>query len=70
MVKLRTEKGGRDEMHRVAQLPSLPPLITSKMWAVPELSAVDIKRSQFQPRSQITPSMRVETEYKEAVCSN
>jgi TonB family protein len=44
MVKLRTEKGGRDEMHRVAQLPSLPPVITSKMWAEPELPAADIKK--------------------------
>ena len=43
-VKLRPEKGGTDEMHRVAQLPTLPPLITSKMWAVPELSAAEIKK--------------------------
>jgi len=43
-VKLRPEKGDWDEMHRVAQLPSFPPLITSKMWAVPELPAADIKK--------------------------
>ena len=44
-VKLRAEKRGRDEMRRVAQLPSLPPLITSKMWAaVPELPAAEFKK--------------------------
>jgi hypothetical protein len=42
-AKIRDEKGGSDEMRRVSQLPSLPPLVTSKTW-VPESLRQSLKR--------------------------
>src|SRR2546430_7131933 len=58
-VKLRPEKGGTDEMHRVAQLPTLPPLITSKMWAVPELRSEE-HTSELQSQSNLVCRLLLE----------
>jgi TonB family protein len=41
-AKFRDEKGGMDEIRRIDQLPSLPPLVTSKKWAS-KLATADIK---------------------------
>jgi TonB family protein len=55
-VKLRAEKVSTDEMHRVAQLPTLPPLITSKMWAAePELSTVEFRKVAISTPQPVYP---------------
>jgi TonB family protein len=41
-AKFRYENGDIDEIRRIRQLPSLPPLVTSKMW-VSKLAAADAK---------------------------
>jgi TonB family protein len=41
IVKLRGDEGSRDEMRRIAHLPSLPPLLESAATWAPELSAAE-----------------------------
>lgn len=44
-AKFRRDNGRIDEMRRIDQLPSLPPLVTSKKW-VSKLAAADIKAAK------------------------
>jgi TonB family protein len=53
-AKFRKDNGGIDEMRRIDQLPSLPPLLTSKKW-VSKLAAAEIKAATVSSPQPVYP---------------
>jgi TonB family protein len=60
IVKLRNEDGSRDELRRISQLPSLPPLLQSPATWVPEMSAAEraeIKKAVVSSPQPVYPTI-------------